>query len=88
MPQRLNIFFILILPLLIITLLGAAFGSSAAHLGVVAGDGPLAAQAVDHLELQANLDVHRYGSERAASSGAAPACYSEPCSRTSSRPAR
>jgi ABC-2 type transport system permease protein len=64
--QRANIFFLLVLPLLIILLLGAAFGGNVSRIGVVAtGDGPLAAGLLSALEQEDALEVERVGSEAA-----------------------
>jgi ABC-2 type transport system permease protein len=62
--DRSNIFFLFILPMMIILLLGAAFGGSDARLGVVAtSQGSFEQQLVAGLERQQNLDVREFGSE-------------------------
>lgn len=58
--QRANLFFLFVLPMLIILLLGAAFGSSAARVGVYAGPGRLAGQLVSTLRSEQNLTLGRY----------------------------
>jgi len=59
---RANIFFLLIMPMGLILLLGAAFGSSSALVGVVkAKNAPLAAGLVKTLGNQAGLDARSYG---------------------------
>lgn len=58
--ERANLFFLFVLPMLIILLLGAAFGSSAARVGVHAGEGVLAQRLVATLDSEPNLDLHRY----------------------------
>lgn len=58
--QRANLFFLFVLPMLIILLLGAAFGSSAARVGVYAGPGRLAGQLVSTLRSEQNLTLRRY----------------------------
>ncbi|MGZ4358202.1 MAG: ABC transporter permease [Gaiellaceae bacterium] len=61
---RMNIFFVFILPMLIILLLGMAFGSQGARIGVVGGTkGPLARQLVRALHRERSLSVRRYASE-------------------------
>ncbi|MGZ4384694.1 MAG: hypothetical protein ACXVY3_08840, partial [Gaiellaceae bacterium] len=60
---RMNIFFVFILPMLIILLLGMAFGSQGARIGVVGGTkGPLARQLVRALHGERSLSVRRYAS--------------------------
>jgi ABC-2 type transport system permease protein len=60
---RANIFFLLIMPMGLILLLGVAFGSSNAHIGVVTQEnGPLARQMVKTLDAQPGLDTRSYGS--------------------------
>lgn len=61
---RANLFFLFVLPMLIILLLGAAFGGSqTARMGVVNQDsGPLAARLVTALEHQPSTKVIRYSS--------------------------
>jgi ABC-2 type transport system permease protein len=62
--QRANVFFLFILPMLIILLLGAAFGGADARLGAVAeGAGPLGNELVTTLARRPNLDVQRFSSE-------------------------
>jgi ABC-2 type transport system permease protein len=58
--ERANLFFLFVLPMLIILLLGAAFGSSAARVGVHVGRGPLARQLVATLDSEQNLKLRRY----------------------------
>lgn len=60
---RANVFFVLVLPLLIILLLGAAFGSSDARIGVAGGGEELAERLVRALDSQRNLAVARFSSE-------------------------
>jgi ABC-2 type transport system permease protein len=61
---RMNIFFIFILPMMIILLLGMAFGSDRARIGVVGGThGSLAQALVRDLGSERSLDLRRYGSE-------------------------
>jgi ABC-2 type transport system permease protein len=63
---RANIFFLLIMPMGLILLLGAAFGSSSALVGVVKQEnGPLAGQLVKTLGAQPGLDTRSYGNEGA-----------------------
>ena len=70
-----NVFFLIVLPFLIILLLGAAFGGAeSVRVGVLGGtDGPLARALVADLDAQPSTDVRRYGSlgslERAVSRG-------------------
>jgi ABC-2 type transport system permease protein len=60
---RASVFFLLILPFTIILLLGAAFGSSKARIGVVGGSGgPLEAQFVASLRAAPSLELHTYHS--------------------------
>jgi len=61
---RANIFFLFILPMLIILLIGAAFGGSdRARIGVVGGqNGPLARRFVDDLAARPSTELHRYQS--------------------------
>jgi linearmycin/streptolysin S transport system permease protein len=72
---RANVFFLVVLPFLIILLLGAAFGGSEkVRVGVLGGqDGPLARALVAGLDAQPSTDVRRYtsltGLERAVSRG-------------------
>ena len=71
--QRANLFFLFVLPMLIILLLGSAFGSSSARVGVYAGPGRLAGELVSALGSEQNLDLRRYRSaaqlERAVEGG-------------------
>jgi ABC-2 type transport system permease protein len=62
---RLNVFFLFVLPMLIILLLGAAFGGAdRARIGVAGGEGgPLARQLTNALDAQQSVGVERYGSE-------------------------
>jgi ABC-2 type transport system permease protein len=62
---RLNVFFLLVLPMLIILLLGSAFGGSGkARIGVAGGtDGPLARALSAALAAQPSVRVTRYGGE-------------------------
>jgi ABC-2 type transport system permease protein len=63
---RANIFFLLIMPMGLILLLGAAFGNSNARVGILKQEnGPLAAQLVKNLGAQPGLDTRSYGSEGA-----------------------
>jgi ABC-2 type transport system permease protein len=72
---RANVFFLFVLPMLIILLLGAAFGGSdKARIGVLGGtNGPLARAFVADLRAQPATDVRRYSSvdtlQRAVSRG-------------------
>ncbi|MHB8059365.1 MAG: ABC transporter permease [Gaiellaceae bacterium] len=60
---RANIFFLLIMPMGLILLLGVAFGSSASRVGVVEkGKGQLAGQLVTALGAQPGLDTNSYDS--------------------------
>ena len=62
---RLNVFFLFVLPMLIILLLGAAFGGSdRARIGVAGGaGGPLARELTSALDAQPSVRVERYASE-------------------------
>jgi len=63
---RANIFFLLIMPMGLILLLGAAFGNSSARVGILKQEnGPLAAQLVKNLGAQPGLDTRSYASEGA-----------------------
>jgi linearmycin/streptolysin S transport system permease protein len=72
---RASVFFLVLLPFLIILLLGAAFGGSQhARVGVLGGkDGPLARALVADLDAQPSTDVRRYSNlgalERAVARG-------------------
>jgi ABC-2 type transport system permease protein len=57
---RANVFFLFVLPLLIILLLGAAFGGGDARVGVVAPESRRARELVAALDAQPSLDVRRY----------------------------
>jgi ABC-2 type transport system permease protein len=60
---RANIFFLFVLPMLIILLLGAAFGSGSSAIGVVGGSsGPLARQFVTALDARPSTELHTYAS--------------------------
>ena len=63
---RANLFFLFVLPMMIILLLGAAFGGSdKARIGVLGGeDGPLARAFVADLRAQPSTDLRRYSSPR------------------------
>lgn len=64
--ERANIFFLLILPMLIILLLGAVFGSADARIGVVAGgSGQLGDELVASLQRKEDLAVERFQNEDA-----------------------
>ncbi len=58
--ERANLFFLFVLPMLIILLLGAAFGSSAARVGVHVGKGALARELVATLDSEQNLKLRQY----------------------------
>jgi len=61
---RANVFFLLIMPMGLILLLGVVFGNSNARVGVVKGEnGPLARQLVEALGSQSGLDTKSYGSK-------------------------
>jgi ABC-2 type transport system permease protein len=60
---RANIFFLFVLPMMIILLLGAAFGGSdKARIGFVGDGGPLAQRFVGALSAQASVQIIRYTS--------------------------
>ncbi|HEY6397396.1 MAG TPA: ABC transporter permease [Solirubrobacteraceae bacterium] len=60
---RASLFFLLILPLTIILLLGAAFGSNKARVGFLGGSGgPLASQFVAALRMAPSLELGKYRS--------------------------
>ena len=59
---RANLFFVFVLPMMIILLLGAAFGSNKARIGVLGGNsGRLAAQLVASLRAAPSIELSRYG---------------------------
>ncbi|MET0937654.1 MAG: ABC transporter permease [Gaiellaceae bacterium] len=60
---RANVFFLFVLPMLIILLLGAAFGSADARVGVTGASGPLGKQLASALEARPNLDLERFADE-------------------------
>ncbi len=60
---RANVFFLILLPLLIILLLGAAFGGSSARIGVVGGTGALGHRLVAGVDAQRSVEVERFDSE-------------------------
>lgn len=62
--QRANLFFLVVLPMMIILLLGRAFGGGdRARIGVAsAGSGPLGAQLVGQLDAAPSVDLRRYDS--------------------------
>lgn len=70
---RMNIFFLFVLPMLIILLLGSAFGGSdRARIGVVGGTGgPLARTLSRALEAQPSVRVDRFASEKSLRSAVA-----------------
>jgi ABC-2 type transport system permease protein len=58
---RANVFFLFVLPMLIILLLGAAFGADKARLGIVGGgSGPLAQQFVTAIDARPSTELQRY----------------------------
>ena len=57
---RANLFFLFILPMLIILLLGAAFGGASARIGVVGGDSRLGGDLVRTMDAQKNVAVSSY----------------------------
>ena len=61
---RANVFFLFLLPMLIILLLGAAFGGSSARIGVVGGTGGLGHRLVTGVEAQRAVEVRRFAGER------------------------
>jgi len=64
--QRANLFFVLVLPLLIVAMLGLVFGATDVDLGVVQrSGGPLAEQLSDDLGATEDLAVVRYEDESA-----------------------
>lgn len=66
--DRTNLFFLVLFPLLLIMVLGLAFGGEfAPRLAVVStGSGPLAQQLVDELEASSGLDAEEFDSRSAA----------------------
>jgi ABC-2 type transport system permease protein len=60
---RANVFFLFVLPMLIILLLGAAFGGGSARVGLTGGSGPLGERLANVLEARPNLDLERYADE-------------------------
>jgi linearmycin/streptolysin S transport system permease protein len=68
---RLNVFFLFVLPMLIILLLGSAFGGSdRARIGVVGGaGGPLARSLSGALAAKQSVRVESYGSEGRSRAG-------------------
>ena len=74
---RANLFFLFLLPMLIILLLGAAFGSSDARVGVVGGEHGLGQRLVASLDTQRSVRVVRvddqHALERAVARGRADA---------------
>ena len=63
MRWRANVFFLFLLPMLIILLLGAAFGGSSARIGVVGGTDALGHRVVAALDDQRAVAVVRFSSE-------------------------
>jgi ABC-2 type transport system permease protein len=63
MRWRANVFFLFLLPMLIILLLGAAFGGSSARIGVVGGTDPLGRRIVAALDAQRSVAAERFPSE-------------------------
>ena len=62
---RANVFFLFLLPMLIILLLGAAFGGSSARIGVVGGADGLGQRLVAGIDARRAVEVHRFDGERA-----------------------
>jgi ABC-2 type transport system permease protein len=60
---RANVFFLFVLPMLIILLLGAAFGSGSARVGLTGASGPLGERLAGALAARPNLDLERYADE-------------------------
>ena len=56
---RANLFFLFLLPMLIILLLGAAFGGSSARIGVVGGTTGLGQRLVAGVDARQSVEVHR-----------------------------
>ncbi|TMR92265.1 ABC transporter permease [Nonomuraea basaltis] len=68
--DRTNIFFVIIFPIVLITVFGLSFGSGfSPRLGVTGGDGPQAAKLVAALERSGQMRVERVGSEAEAREG-------------------
>lgn len=65
--DRTNIFFVIIFPIILITVLGLSFGSGfAPKLGVAGGSGPRAAKLVTALEKSGQMEVVRVGDDAEA----------------------
>lgn len=63
--ERANIFFLFVLPMLIILLLGAVFGGQSARIGVLADEpGRLGERLADSLADRESVDVVRFGSAK------------------------
>jgi ABC-2 type transport system permease protein len=60
---RANVFFLFVLPMLIILLLGAAFGGAGARVGVTGVSGPLGERLAGALETRPNLELVRFRNE-------------------------
>ena len=60
---RANVFFLFVLPMLIILLLGAAFGGADARVGLTGASGRLGEQLASALEARPNLDLERFADE-------------------------
>ena len=61
---RASAFFLLILPMILILLLGVAFGNDNARLGVTGSQAPLATELVKALDAQPGLAIRHYSSEQ------------------------
>ena len=61
---RANLFFLFLLPMLIILLLGAAFGGSSARIGVVGGTTGLGQRLVAGIDARQSIEVRRFAGER------------------------
>jgi ABC-2 type transport system permease protein len=61
---RANVFFLLIMPMMVILLLGVAFGNQNAVIGVTGSKAPLATKLTKALNAQPGLDIRRYGDEK------------------------
>jgi linearmycin/streptolysin S transport system permease protein len=57
---RANVFFLFLLPMLLILVLGATFGSGSARVGVVAPEGALARELVSGLDALPSVDLTRF----------------------------